>query len=123
MKIIIVLGYKLLKNGEMSNILKKRLDKAIKQYKKNDIFIVSGGNIQDALHTEAYMMKKYIQNLLPNVKIITESKSINTKENIQFIYPILKKFKHLKILITSKKHVSRVEKILSIYDLNLQVLY
>ena len=38
MKIIIVLGNKLLPKGKITTILKKRLDKAIELYKENDIF-------------------------------------------------------------------------------------
>ena len=45
MKIILILGNKLLPSGKMTKILKERLDSGIKYYKKNDIFLVSGGNI------------------------------------------------------------------------------
>ena len=123
MKIIVILGYKLLKNGNMSNILIKRLNKAIGLYKKNDIFLVSGGKNQNTTHTEAYMMKKYIENILPNVKILTEAKSKTTIENIKYINPIINLFKCKKILITSKNHATRVKKILLDYDLNIKVLY
>ena len=60
MKIILILGNKLLSSGKMTKILKERLDSGIKHYKKNDIFLVSGGNIANLSHTEAYVMKKYI---------------------------------------------------------------
>ena len=117
MKLIVVLGYKLLKNGKMSNILIKRLDKAINLYKKNDVFILSGGKVQNVYHSESYNMKKYITKVLPQAKIITESLSKNTKENIHNIYPILKKSNCRKIIITSKNHISRVKKILTLYNL------
>ena len=39
MKIILILGNKLLPSGKMSKILKERIDSAIKYYKKNDIFL------------------------------------------------------------------------------------
>lgn len=123
MKIIVILGYKLLKNGNMSNILIQRLNKAIKLYKKNDIFLVSGGKNQKTTHTESYMMKKYIENILPNAEIITESNSKTTIENIKYINSIISLFKCKKILITSKNHVERVKKILLDYDLDIKVLH
>ena len=58
MKIILILGNKLLSSGKMTQILKKRLDSGMTYYKKNDIFLVSGGNIANVSHTEAYVMKK-----------------------------------------------------------------
>lgn len=123
MKIIIILGYKLLKNGNMSNILIKRLNKAIKIYKENDIFVVSGGKAQKTLHTEAYMMKKYIENIIPKAKIISESKSKSTKENIKYIDPIINQFKQKKFIITSKNHRDRVKNILLDYGWNIKILY
>lgn len=123
MKIIVVLGYKLLKNGKMSNILIERLNKAIKLYKKNDIFLVSGGKNQNTTHTESYMMKKYIENILPNAKILTESKSKTTIDNIKYINPIINLYKCKKIIITSKNHIERVKKILLDYNLNIKVLH
>jgi len=123
MKIIIILGHKLLKNGQMSMILKQRLNKGIEQYKKGDIFIVSGGKVQDTIHTESYMMKKYIKNILPQSVIITESQSKSTIENIQNIKPIVNKYNFRKILITSKNHINRVKKIVSDYKLDIEILY
>ena len=111
MKIIIVLGKKLLPSGKISKTLKKRLDNSIKYYKKNDIFIVSGGNVAKVKHTEAYEMKKYILNILPNAKIITESKSLSTIENIQFCKNILKNYNNKVLLLISKNHLNKVKKI------------
>ncbi len=107
----------------MSNILIQRLNKAIKLYKKNDIFLVSGGKNQKTTHTESYVMKKYIENILPNAEIITESNSKTTIENIKYINSIISLFKCKKILITSKNHVERVKKILLDYDLDIKVLH
>ena len=121
--IYIVLGHYLYKNTKISNILKKRLNKCIEKATINDIIIVAGGNPAKQKHTEAYMMKKYIENILPNVKILTEAKSKTTIENIKYINPIINLFKCKKILITSKNHATRVKKILLDYDLNIKVLY
>jgi len=116
MKIILILGNRLSKSGKMTEILRGRLDKGIKNYNKNDIFLVSGGNIAKAKHTEAYMMKKYLLKKLPNARIITESKSISTKENIKFSKNILKNYKCEVLLVTSKNHLKKVNKLIKDLD-------
>ena len=109
MKIILILGNKLLPSGKMTKILKERLDSGIKYYKKKDIFLVSGGNTANVSHTEAYVMKKYLLNKLPNVEIISESKSLSTKENIQYSNNILKNYNCNVLLVTSNNHLKRVK--------------
>ena len=116
MKIILILGNKLLPSGKMSKILKDRIDSGIKYYKKNDIFLVSGGNIANVSHTEAYVMKKYILSKLPNSQVITESKSLSTKENIQYSKNILKDYKCKVLLVTSSNHLKRVRKLVKGLD-------
>jgi len=116
MKIILILGNKLLPSGKISKILKKRIDSGIKYYKKNDIFLVSGGNIANVSHTEAYVMKKYILTKLPNSQVITESKSLSTKENIQYSKNILKDYKCKVLLVTSPNHLKRVRKLVKGLD-------
>ena len=111
MKIILILGNKLLPTGNMTKILKDRLDSAIKHYKKNDIFLVSGGNIAKTSHTEAYVMKKYLLSKLPNAEVISESKSLSTKENIQYSKNILKDYTCQVLLVTSSNHLKRVRKL------------
>ena len=116
MKIILILGNKLLSSGEMTQILKKRLDSGMTYYKKNNIFLVSGGNIANVSHTEAYVMKKYILSKLPNAKIISESKSLSTKENIQYSKNILKDYNCNVLLVTSTNHLKRVKKLIKGLD-------
>ena len=89
MKTILILGHRLLPSGNISNILKQRLNIGIKYYKKGDVFLVSGGKNTNVFHTEAYEMKKYLLSYIPNAKIICESKSISTIENIKFSKKIL----------------------------------
>jgi len=108
MKVILILGNKLLPSGKMTKILKERLDSGIKHYKKNDFFLVSGGNTAKVYHTEAYVMKKYILRKLPNAEVISESKSLSTKENIQYSKNILKDYKCKVLLVTSSNHLKRV---------------
>lgn len=117
MKIILILGNKLLSSGKMSKILKKRLDSAMMYYKKDDIFLVSGGNIAKVYHTEAYVMKKYILSYLPNAEIITEARSLSTKENIQYSKNILKDYNNCNVLlVTSSNHLKRVEELVKGLD-------
>ena len=119
MKIIIVLGNKLLPNGQISNILQERLDNSIKFYKRGDIFIVSGGIVQKTKYTEAYMMYKYIKKILPKSIILQEIKSRSTEENIYYCKKLLKNIKNKKIyIVTSEDHRYRVKKIVKRQNLN-----
>ena len=124
MKIIIVLGHKLLPNGKISDILKERLNNSIKFYKNGDIFIVSGGMVQKTKHTEAYMMEKYIKKNIPESLILKESKSRSTEENIYNCMKLLKNLKNKKIyIVTSNNHRDRVKKILKKFKLNWYFYY
>ena len=118
MKIILVLGNKLLPNGKITKILKDRLNSGIDKYEKNDIFLVSGGNTSKLhsngiYHTEAYMMKKYILGKLPYARVLTESKSISTNENIKYCAKILKDYTIKVVLISSPNHLKRINKIIN----------
>ena len=120
MKIILILGNKLSPSGKMTKILKERLDLGMKYYKKNDIFLVSGGNIANVSHTEAYVMKKYILSKLPNAEVISESKSLSTKENIKYSKNILRDYNCKVLLITSTNHLKRVRNLIKGLDWELR---
>ena len=119
MNILIILGYKLLKEGTMSAVLKNRLDKAISLYKlyKYDKIIVTGGNVEKSIVlTESYMMKKYLtSNYKINPKIIIEERvSTDTNENAietcKIIYSIKSKNNIESVTIVSSKfHIERVK--------------
>lgn len=119
MNIIIILGNKLQKDCEMDKILTNRLDKAIKLFNKYKYkyIIVSGGKVQDCKHTEAYKMKKYLENSIPPDKIITEARSKNTLENARMCLSIIKDLNNVKniTVISSKFHIKRVQKIFDHY--------
>lgn len=112
MKTILILGHRLLPSGNISNILKQRLNIGIKYYKKGDVFLVSGGKNTNVFHTEAYEMKKYLLSYIPNAKIICESKSISTIENIKFSKKILNNYNNRVVLVSSKNHLSKIKKII-----------
>jgi len=112
MKIILILGKRLTKLGNITKILKQRLDLGISRYIHGDIFLLSGGNIANVKHTEAYMMKKYIHDKLPNAKTILESTSLSTLENIKNSKKILNDYNCKVLLVTSQNHLKRINKII-----------
>ena len=120
MNLIVVLGEKLPKNGQVSKILQNRLDKAFQLY-KNSLIIVSGGRVQkECIHTEAYVMKKYLidKYQTPLDRIITESKSQNTIENSKYTLKIIKQqniqFDKI-IVVSSSFHLKRVSHIFNYF--------
>ena len=119
--IYVILGNKLTKKTKITKVLKERLDKGIKKYKKNDKIIVCGGNIAKVKHTEAYVMKKYLINKgnIPAFSILTENKSLSTEENIKNLSKIISRenFKKFSI-ITSESHIPKVKKIIKKFKLN-----
>lgn len=116
MNLIVILGEKLPKNGYVSKILQNRLDKAFQLY-QNSLIIVSGGHVQkECIHTEAYVMKKYLidKYQIPRDRIITETKSQNTIENAKYILKIIKQKNILfdkMIVVSSFFHLKRVSHI------------
>ena len=113
MNIIIILGNKLQKDGEMDKVLINRLDRGIKLFDKDKYIIVSGGKVQDCKHTESYQMKRYLENIIPSDKIITEARSKNTIENARMCLSIIQDLGNVKniTVISSKFHIRRVRKI------------
>ena len=116
MKVYIVFGHKLNKNNEITNRLKKRLDKFIEEYDNKSLVILSGGKngskVSEAVKMKEYLLKKsiYIKNLF------LETKSVDTFENILYSFTLLKKNygeKNYKFtIITDNNHMIKVKKIL-----------
>ena len=121
MNIVIILGDKLKNNGEISSILKQRLNKflEIKNLKKTKIIVSGGKTQQKALHTEAYMMKKYLIDVgnIAKTDIICENKSKDTIDNAMETLKIVEKINNIKsiIIITSKFHIKRTKHIFNYY--------
>ena len=115
----VILGYKLKKNGKIHPILKKRLDFFLKKYKKGDTVILSGGNNNKKIHSEAYIMSKYIKENIDIEKqnIILENRSNDTIQNIFYTFNILKKRNIKKIyIITSIWHLKRVKMVINFFN-------
>ena len=113
MNLIIILGDKLPKNGYLNKILQNRLDKGKELY-HDSLIIVSGGRVQkEYIHTEAYIMKKYLIDTynIPSDKIIQESRSKNTIENARYTLKIIQQrniqFNKI-IVVSSSFHLKRV---------------
>ncbi len=111
---IIVLGAKI--RGEtVSKALADRLDAAYeyasKEGNEHVLIIVSGGQGEDEITTEAKVMKDYlVAKGIDEERILMEDKSVNTMQNLKFSYEIIKEElgEEAKIAIcTSNFHVYR----------------
>lgn len=110
---IIVLGAAL-HGDKVSPVLANRLDKAVQQYNRwgrKPLLITSGGQGKDELIAEAVAMKQYMMDKhnIAGDKIVTESKSTTTYENMLFSKNIIdKKLGNSRgIFVTNNFHVFR----------------
>ncbi len=117
-RLVIILGKKL-ENGKMTYELITRLDLACQIIKPNDIIMVAGGRVdQNSYHTEAFMMKQYLQRIkaLPN-RIISENQSKTTYHNIKYVNNIINKTPELqpleKILVSSLGHRQKIKRFIA----------
>ncbi|SDG15401.1 DUF218 domain-containing protein [Facklamia miroungae] len=88
---VVVLGAGLI-GEQVTPLLKSRIDKGIKVFKKqkNCRLIMSGGQGSDELISEAEAMKRYAVDVgIDPQLIIEENKSTNTKENIKNSYSLM----------------------------------
>lgn len=112
-KVMVVLGGGL-DGEEPSKILKTRLDKAYEYAVKHPdiLIIVSGGQGKGEIITEAEAMENYlIRKGISENRIYKEDKAIDTRENFQFSYEIVKKMnvkdKKCIIYVTNAYHCFR----------------
>lgn len=114
---IVVLGCGLV-NGKVSNLLAKRIDAAIKFYKKQEkkttppVLLFSGGQGADEPVAEAVAMQQYaLEKGIPLENTLLEPNSTNTLENMKFSKEIMKYNENEKpykaIFATSNYHVFR----------------
>lgn len=108
----VVLGNKVELNGEPSERLKGRLNKAVELYDKNyfEYIIVSGGIGKEG-YDEAEVMKKYlIENGIPDEKIIMDNKGYNSFMTAQNTKLIMNNMNLESItIITQFYHISRTK--------------
>ena len=89
--VLIVLGSRTVEGKPGKNML-ARLDTAYEYYKSNDglTFIVSGGQGDDQIVSEAFTMREYLIGLgVPSDRIIMENRSRNTRQNFEYSKIIL----------------------------------
>lgn len=112
MLVAVVLGNRLNDDGSMSDVLKKRLDTALRLNKlfEPSKIVVSGGVANPAANvSEAQVMRDYlVSNGVEVDKIVLEDKSLTTKQNAEFSIPIAANLGATQILLcTSIEHMGR----------------
>ena len=89
---IVILGCKFRRDGTLTPLLKGRVDRAIDYWKRQReatgreaVLMPSGGQGADEPMPEAQAMKRYLlEQGIPEARIVTEDKSHNTFQNMQF---------------------------------------
>jgi len=107
---IIVLGAQVLPTGEPSVQLRFRLDKAIEMYKRKPCLIVTcGARGGDEPEPEGKVMRELlIADGLPGDRVIAETSSQDTKENIRHAWEILRdRGCETPLIVTSDYHLPR----------------
>ena len=108
-----------------SVMLKNRLDGAIEYLHNNDTckIIVCGGQGEDEQYSESYVMAKYlVENGIPQERIIQESKSSNTEENIKYAVDIIREngLDEKMIIVSDSFHLYRASLFASEYDMSVK---
>lgn len=106
---ILVLGAQI-RGREITNSLKKRLDTAVSYLEKNNgtKVIVSGGKGNGEDISEAEAMRKYLlEKGISDEKILVETESTNTYENIIYSKAFLETGNESVIIVTNRFHVFR----------------
>lgn len=92
--VVIVPGAKI--HGDRPSVmLGARLNKAVELLEKNEnaVCIVSGGQGSDEQYTEAYVMKKYLEEQgIADERIYAEDQSVNTKQNFTYSAELIKQY-------------------------------
>lgn len=119
---MIVLGAGL-RGEDVSPTLKARLDQAIAYYNLHPktMIIVSGGQGQDEVISEAEAMRRYLEEVgIPGESIIKEDHSTTTLENIAFSKEILRKREEAVesiLIVTHDYHLLRAQMLAYFMDL------
>lgn len=106
---VIILGAQWKPEGP-SEVLRRRLDKAVEYLRENpdtDV-IVSGGQGSNEPISEAAGMLQYLMNAgISNERILMEDKSTSTQENLAFSGRLLDKENDRVVIVTNNFHVFR----------------
>lgn len=111
MKVAVVLGNRLSDDGAPTPALTERIRLAADFYERHspDFVILSGGIANPkAGVSEAEAMKKMLRGLIPEGKLITESRSLTTRQNALYSVPVALKLNATEIaVISSPEHIDR----------------
>lgn len=110
---LIVLGAQWKASGP-SEVLRRRLDKAVEYLNENPntLVIVSGGQGNDEIMTEAAGMRQYLIDAgIAGERILTEDRSTNTRENLAFSAELFDSRNSRTVIVTNNFHVFRAVKI------------
>ena len=111
MKIAVVLGNRLSDDATPTRVMTERIGLTVDFYKRHtpDFVILSGGMANPkAGVSEAGAMKKMLDGLIPEDKLITESESLTTRQNALYSVPIALKLNAAEItVISSPEHIDR----------------
>lgn len=106
---VIVLGAQIKENGP-SEVLRQRLDRAVRYLKENEeaFVIVSGGQGVNEPMTEALGMYEYLVAAgISESRILQEDQSVNTNQNLEFSARLIEKEDAAVVIITSDFHIFR----------------
>ena len=127
---MLILGCYVNPDGTPGGVLKGRIDRAVEfrkmqeeQTGKNLVLVPSGGKGADEAVSEAEAMKNYLIKCgVDEVDILTEDKSVNTRENIKFSDALIKeRTKRAKVAFaTTSYHVFRAGVIASSLGLHFE---
>ena len=109
-KTILVLAGGFDKTGHLSSATKKRLEKALEIVNDRDetIFVLSGGLAYNE-QTEAVCMSKYlVEHGVREEQIILDEHSMDTGENLQNSYMLIKDAESL-LIVSSRFHLWRIQ--------------
>lgn len=101
---VIVLGAKV-RGGELSNSLKKRLNKALEYAEKhpNTVLILSGGKGEDEEISEARAMYEYLHyNGIPDSQMLLEDQSVNTVQNITYSKKVIDRQEQYRAMVAKE---------------------
>lgn len=110
---VIILGAQWKPEGP-SEVLRRRLDKAVEYLRENPdtIVIVSGGQGNNEPISEAAGMRQYLVNAgIRDEKILVEDQSTNTMENLVFSGRLLDKKNDSVVIVTNNFHMFRAMQI------------
>ena len=112
MVVAVILGNRLNDDGTMTDILKRRLQSALKLNGlfHPDYIVVSGGVANEkACVSEAQKMRDYlVEQGMESDRILLEDRSLTTKQNAEYSVPMCVKLCATEVILcTSLEHMSR----------------